>query len=44
MSRRWWDQKVIDSETAKVREAETDSESTEESDAEIEAELEEEEA
>ena len=35
MSRRWWDQKGIDWETAKAQAAETDSES--ESDAEVEA-------
>ena len=38
VSRRWWDQKVIDWETAKERAAETDSES--ESEVELEAEVE----
>ena len=40
VSRRWWDQKVIDWETAKERAAETDSESASESDAEVEVQAE----
>ena len=40
MSRRWWDQKGIDWETAKERVAETDSESASESDTELEVQAE----
>ena len=39
MSRQWWEQKVIDWETAKERAAETDSESASEMELESEGEV-----
>ena len=38
VSRRWWDQKVIDWETAEARAAETDSESELDAEVEVQAE------